>query len=105
MRMYLCKKYNLPAAMLRKAESNWCEMSLDLAIYERNAELATRVRSLRPQLTRKQRLKCLVASNKMAYYFYYVYYLMLVKTGLYGNSNHCTFDCPLNLSLSHDGNS
>jgi glycosyltransferase involved in cell wall biosynthesis len=105
MRMYICKKHNLSAAMLRKAQSDWCEMSLDLAIYERNPALVTRVRTVMPQLTRKQRLKCMVASNRVAYFFYYIYYALLVKTGLYGSNQYCTFDCPLNLSLDCDMNS
>jgi glycosyltransferase involved in cell wall biosynthesis len=105
MRMYLCKKYNLSDAILRKAESDWCEMSLDLAIYERNPALAARVRSVRPQLTGKQKLKCLVASNKLAYFLYHIYNVLLVKTGIYGKKSYCTFDCPLNLSLSSNSNS
>ncbi len=105
MRIYLCKKYKLSGAILSKAESDWCEMSLDLAVHERNPELALKVRSVRPHLTRKQRLKCLVASNKFAYFLYYLYYIFLVKTRLYGKTDYCTFDCPLNLSLGQDGHS
>jgi glycosyltransferase involved in cell wall biosynthesis len=55
-KLYLCDKYKLSANMRRTIERVWCDCSLRLAFYERNADLAMEVRKKNQVFTCKELL-------------------------------------------------
>ena len=57
MRLYLCDKHKLSEDIRRKVESAWCDFSLKLAFYERNAKLALEVKKKKQTFTCKEWLR------------------------------------------------
>jgi len=54
MQLYLCDKHNLSEDIRQNAESKWNDYSLQLALYERNFDLAKEVKKKKHQLTIKE---------------------------------------------------
>ena len=54
MRLYLCEKHRLSENIRRSEESDWCDCSLRLAFYERNAKLALEVKRRKRTFTCKE---------------------------------------------------
>jgi len=70
MRLYLCDKHNLSKSYRRKTEMNWCNDSLRLAFYERNADLALEVKKKKQTFTWKEWLRYFGAKYAVIHYGY-----------------------------------
>jgi glycosyltransferase involved in cell wall biosynthesis len=57
MKLYLCDKHKLSEDIRRKVESAWCNASLLLAFYEKNADLALKIKKKKQTFTWKQWLQ------------------------------------------------
>ncbi len=68
MLLYLCDKYNLPSNIRKDLERKWCYCSLQLAFFERNADLADQVKKRKGSFTWKERLKYVGSKNLMLNY-------------------------------------
>ncbi len=68
MRLYLCGKHHLSEHIRRKEESDWCDCSLILALYERNGKLALEVRKKKKTFTWKEWLVYLGAKHSVFHY-------------------------------------
>jgi glycosyltransferase involved in cell wall biosynthesis len=68
MKLYLCDKHGLSASIRRRFESDWCNSSLFLAFFERNAALAEEVRK-KKTFTFKEWLLYYGAKNLMLNHF------------------------------------
>jgi glycosyltransferase involved in cell wall biosynthesis len=79
MRIYVCKKYNLPSSLIMKTEAAWCDVALTLALNERNPALAAKVLRVKPCLTFKEKLKYQATSNAVVYYALWLYSKLLRK--------------------------
>jgi hypothetical protein len=67
-RLYLCRKYNLPARIRAKYESTWCDGSLRLAFHSGNAELSDEVRRRKKRFTGKEWLLYYGGKNRAIYH-------------------------------------
>jgi len=56
-RLYLCAKHKLSEDVRRKIELGWCDCSLRLAFYERDAKLALEVKKKKQRFTWKEWLR------------------------------------------------
>ncbi len=70
MKLYLCNKHKLPEDIRMKAESDWCDKSLRLALYARDPELAMEVKSRRQTFTWEEWLRYYGAKYLAIYYVY-----------------------------------
>jgi glycosyltransferase involved in cell wall biosynthesis len=66
--LYLCDKYNLPAAVRNKQEALWGNGLLRLAFYTRSKELADEARRKKKIFTWKEWLQYYGAKNQVFYY-------------------------------------
>ncbi|OGW37730.1 MAG: hypothetical protein A2Y97_13440 [Nitrospirae bacterium RBG_13_39_12] len=63
MLLYLCDKHGLPESIRKKNELSWCDSSLRLAFYEKNASLASEVRKKKNAFRWKEWLRYYGARN------------------------------------------
>lgn len=68
MNLSLCDKHKLPENVRKIIESAWFDKTLQLAFYERNAELALEVKKKKQKLTWKEWLRYLGAQHFAIYY-------------------------------------
>jgi len=66
--IYLCNKYNLPEKIRNKLEANWCNYSIRLAFYERNANLANEVRRIKMIFTWQDWIRYYGSKNAILHY-------------------------------------
>ena len=78
-RLYLCRKHNLPDEIWKKAENVWCEKALYMAFLERNHELANEVRKVKKHFNWKEWLRYYGSHNKIVHYLYKLA-LIILKT-------------------------
>lgn len=76
-KIYLSKKYSLSEEFLKKEEVNWADLSLLLAMYERDAALADEVRRRSGIFTTKERFRFLAAKFALINYGYRAAQLLL----------------------------
>ena len=70
MKLYLCDKHKLPESLRRKVEMIWCEKCLYLAFYDRNTELALKVKKRKKTFTCKEWLRFFGAKYLLVQYAY-----------------------------------
>jgi glycosyltransferase involved in cell wall biosynthesis len=69
--LYLCDKHKLSEDIRKQAETAWFDKTLQLAFYERNADLALEVKKKKQKLTWKEWLRYLGAQHFAIYYGVY----------------------------------
>jgi glycosyltransferase involved in cell wall biosynthesis len=85
MRLYLFDKYKLSENIRRKEEAGWCDASLRLAFYDRNAKLASEVRKKKQTFTWKEWLRYFGAKNSV---FNYVCRIAALSRNLFRKEHH-----------------
>jgi glycosyltransferase involved in cell wall biosynthesis len=68
--IYLCNKYNHPTAVRNEYEATWSNLSLRLAFYSRDGELADEVRRRKKTFTWKEWVRYHAAKNSLVHLFY-----------------------------------
>lgn len=68
MKLYLCDKHGFPEDIRKEAEAAWFDKTLQLAFYERNAELALEVRKKKQTFTWKEWIRYFGAKHFTIYY-------------------------------------
>lgn len=68
MKLYLCDKHGFPEDIRKENEAGWFDKALQLAFYERNAELALEVRKKKQTFTWKEWLRYFGAKHLVFYY-------------------------------------
>jgi glycosyltransferase involved in cell wall biosynthesis len=78
-KMYLSKKYSLPEKWQKTAESSWCDTSLRLAFFQKNACLAQEVKNVKKHLSVSELLRYYGAQYSLIHYSYRFVSFLLSK--------------------------